>query len=239
MFSLAPKDSVSPISGSFRQTHGHGCNQGSGLLEQGGFLRFAAKVFPRGTFFGHGQQAVGSNPPSEHAPVTLPPDVPPACCNPAAFFLVPHFQASVAQIETLRTIRTSLVSIIYKCVVAVCFVHSCRRACNTLSPQYPLPLYPTREKLKHARCKGLAMATRVPSCAQLQRRAATQERCFVGCRVVCSVRRESDEFRSSPSFCRPVTIGTKDHIVKTPGVLIDAECFPFHRVCWVSTKVTL
>ena len=188
MFSLAPKESVSPISGSFRHTHGHGCNQGCVLLEQGGFLRFAANVFPRGTFFDHGQQAVGSNPPSEHPPVTLRPDVPPACCNPAAFSLVPHFQASVAQIETLRTVRTSLVSIIYKCVVALRFTHSCRRACNTLSPQYPLPLYPTIEKLKHARCKGLAMATRVPSCAQLRRRAATQEQCFVGCRVVCSAR---------------------------------------------------
>ena len=64
----------------------------------------------------------------------------------------------------------------------------------------------------------------------------------MGCRVVCSVRHgsdESDEFRSSPSLCRPATIGTKDHIVQTPGVLIDAEYFPFHRVGWLSTKVTL
>ena len=152
------------------------------------FLRFAANVLPRGTFVDHGQQAVGSNPPSEHLPVTLWCDVPPACCNPAAFSLMPHFQASVAQIETLRTIRTCLINILYKCFVAVRFTHSCQRACNTLSPQHPLPVYPTIEKLKHARYKGLAMATRVPSCAQLQRRAATQQCCFVGCRVVCSVR---------------------------------------------------
>ena len=64
----------------------------------------------------------------------------------------------------------------------------------------------------------------------------------MGCRVVCSLRHgsdESDEFRSSSSFCRPVTIGTEDHIVQTLGVPIDAEYFPFHRVGWLSTKVTL
>ena len=66
--------------------------------------------------------------------------------------------------------------------------HTLVPAClHSLSPQYPLPLYRTIEKLKHAKKKGSAMATRVPSCAQLRRFAATQEWCFVGCRVICSV----------------------------------------------------
>ena len=54
--------------------------------------------------------------------------------------------------------------------------------------------------------------------------------CGLSCRMQCAPRvQESDEFRSSPSFCRPVTIGTEDRVVQTPGVLIDAEYFPFSQ----------
>ena len=64
--------------------------------------------------------------------------------------------------------------------------------------------------------------------------------CGLSCRMQCAPRvQESDEFRSSFSFCRPVTIGTEDHIVQTPGVLIDAEYFPFQTVGWLSTNISL